>query len=337
MESILVIIDAEEGKPLSGPALETLGAAAALSAIVKKEISVGLVGSGDLSKVAAALAGAAAKAFTFSDAALKDPGYARDAFAAAKLVKASGAAWVLAPASSRWSRALPGAAERCGGKVDTHITSFEEKGGKAAAGRWYYRQRIFGKILREQGPWFMTIETGSFPKAAVGVGAAPAVTPVAEALPASRSKVLGLRSLSGGKQTIKPDAELLLVAGAGWTKTQKDGVKHAKEAEGLILAFLEKYGASLGSSKAATDLAAEGGEALTFMTQLHQVGQTGASPRHAKGLATCCFGEEPHVVGWRFINERRAIDLNANCGWAQGKADVLYVADVFEVFKELAK
>ena len=55
------------------------------------------------------------------------------------------------------------------------------------------------------------------------------------------------------------------------------------------------------------------------------------TPRHPKGLATCCHGEEPHTVGWRFINERRAISLDPNCGWAQGKADVLYVADAFEV------
>ena len=55
------------------------------------------------------------------------------------------------------------------------------------------------------------------------------------------------------------------------------------------------------------------------------------TPRHAKGLSTCCHGEEPHTVGWRFINERRAISLDPNCGWARGKADVLYVADAFAV------
>jgi len=37
------------------------------------------------------------------------------------------------------------------------------------------------------------------------------------------------------------------------------------------------------------------------------------------------------VVGWRFVSQRRAINLDANCGWARGKADVLYVADAFEV------
>jgi len=29
------------------------------------------------------------------------------------------------------------------------------------------------------------------------------------------------------------------------------------------------------------------------------------------------------------------VNLDANCGWARGKADVLYVADAFEVMKEL--
>jgi electron transfer flavoprotein alpha subunit len=40
-------------------------------------------------------------------------------------------------------------------------------------------------------------------------------------------------------------------------------------------------------------------------------------------------------VGWRFINERRAINLDPNCGWARGKADVLYVADAFKVVEKL--
>jgi electron transfer flavoprotein alpha subunit len=71
------------------------------------------------------------------------------------------------------------------------------------------------------------------------------------------------------------------------------------------------------------------------MTHLNQVGQTGATPRHPKGLSTCCHGEEPHVVGWRFITERRAINLDPNCGWARGKADVVYVADAFAVMTKV--
>ncbi len=41
------------------------------------------------------------------------------------------------------------------------------------------------------------------------------------------------------------------------------------------------------------------------------------------------------MVGWRFIRERRAVNLDPNCGWARGKADVLYVADAFAVVEKV--
>ena len=144
----------------------------------------------------------------------------------------------------------------------------------------------------------------------------------------------GCTNSDSDAQTIRPDANLLFVAGAGWTKKQADGQLHIKEAEGLILDFINNSKASLGSSKSLVDQSTEG-EVISFMSHLNQVGQTGSTPRHPKGLATCCHGEEPHMVGWRFINERRAINLDPNCGWARGKADVLYVADAFEVMAKV--
>ena len=107
------------------------------------------------------------------------------------------------------------------------------------------------------------------------------------------------------------------------------------EAEQIILEFLKRSRASLGSTKSLVDLGGEGQTVLSFLSHLNQIGQTGATPRHPKGLSTCCHGEEPHTVGWRFINERRAISLDPNCGWARGKADVLYVADAFAVMREV--
>ncbi len=150
-----------------------------------------------------------------------------------------------------------------------------------------------------------------------------------------RTRVVGVEAAAADAETIRPDAELLFVAGAGWTKKQADGQAHVKEAEKLILDFIGKAQASLGSSKSLVDQSSEGEEVISYMSHLNQVGQTGATPRHPKGLATCCDGEEPHVVGWRFINERRAVNTDPNCGWAQGKADVLYVADAFEVMAKL--
>ena len=154
-------------------------------------------------------------------------------------------------------------------------------------------------------------------------------------LPTIRTTVSGLREPKQDQQTIRPDAKLLLVAGAGWTKKQSDGQIHAAEAGDLILGFIRAAGASLGSSKSLVDQGSEGQSVLPFLTHLNQIGQTGATPRHAKGLSTCCHGEEPHVVGWRFIAERRAISLDPNCGWTRGKADVVYVADAFQVMAKV--
>jgi electron transfer flavoprotein alpha subunit len=188
-------------------------------------------------------------------------------------------------------------------------------------------------IERTARPWIVLLEPGC---RAPWSGEPGAVRPQGVAAKvASRTTVTGIQAPHTGEQTIRPEAEVLFVAGAGWTKKQADGAVHGPEAESLILGFLRSAQASLGGSKSLVDLSGEGQAVLPFMTHLNQVGQTGSTPRHPKGLATCCHGEEPHVVGWRFINERRAVNLDPNCGWARGKADVLYVADAFAVMEQL--
>jgi electron transfer flavoprotein alpha subunit len=330
MDTILLLSHVDPDGALPRAALEALAAAKALGG----PITAALFGP-SVEKAAAALAGTGvAKVLAAEDAALAEPRYATDAAAAAALAKASGATIVVAPATSRMSRVMAGVAARLGGRIDTHVTQLVDEGGPAAV-RWYYRQRIEAKLRRKERPWVLLVDPGAVAAAAPAGGAAPAVEKVAVALPASRTKVTGTKAPSSGEQTIKPDAKLLLVAGAGWTKKQADGAPHPDKAEALILSFLRASGASLGSSKSLVDQAGEGQKVFEFMTHLNQVGQTGATPRHPKGLATCCHGEEPHVVGWRFIRERRAVNLDAGCGWARGKADVLYVADAFAVMEKV--
>ena len=220
-----------------------------------------------------------------------------------------------------------------GGRADTHVTSISVSGGKLSGiSRWYYRQRMEAVLQRVQRPWFIVVDPGSQAAWQGAVGTA-AVENVAVTLPdsAKRTTVIGFRAPAADAQTIRPDAQLLFVTGAGWTKKQADGQTHVPEAEQHIRGFLRLSRASLGSSKSLVDQSGEGQAVLSFLSHLNQIGQTGATPRHPKGLATCCHGEEPHTVGWRFIAERRAISLDPNCGWARGKADVLYVADAFAV------
>jgi electron transfer flavoprotein alpha subunit len=243
---------------------------------------------------------------------------------------------ILAPATSRWNRVLAGVAHRLGGRADTHVTGISAADDKLTIRRWYYRQRMEAVLERTQRPWVIALEPGVHEAWAGAPGTAEIETiEVALDADSQQTTVTGVKAPATDQQTIRPDAELLFVAGAGWTKKQPDGEVHADEAGEMILAFLDRAGASLGGSKSVVDLGGEGQAVLPFMTHLNQIGQTGATPRHPKGLSTCCHGEEPHTVGWRFVNERRAINLDANCGWARGKADVLYVADAFEVMQKV--
>ena len=261
--------------------------------------------------------------------------YSQDVPAFAAAIQSAGAELVLVPGNSRVKRAMPAAALRAGVAIDTNIVDVAVEGVTVTVRRWVYRQRILTAFSRAARPWVVVTDPALFGDLCAKLGVTPEAMPASEAAGASRTTVNGLRAAgAGGESTIRPDAQLLFVAGAGWTKKQADGATHLDEAAATIKEFLGKSGASLGSSKSLVDMP-EAAAAFTFMSHMNQVGQTGSTPRHAKGLATCCHGEEPHVVGWRFINERRAVNLDANCGWAQGKADVLYVADAFEVMKKV--
>jgi electron transfer flavoprotein alpha subunit len=224
-------------------------------------------------------------------------------------------------------------AYRLGGCIDTHITALSATEGVEAS-RWFYRQRVEAVLSRDARPWFLLLDAGTHAAFAAEPATAQ-IEQIAVELPAVRTTVSGLRAPKQDAQTIRPEAKMLLVAGAGWTKKQPDGQIHVDQAGELILGFLRHTGASLGSSKSLVDQGGEGVPVLPFLTHMNQIGQTGATPRHAKGLSTCCHGEEPHVVGWRFIGDRRAISLDPNCGWTRGKADVVYIADAFQVMAKV--
>lgn len=337
MEKILVLIHTDESQLIPKAGLESLQAAKQLLAeLGTGSLMVGLVGD-KLQDAVQAIGGCGAEKFlAVSGPEFTQPRYSTDSAAIEALCKAAEPTLVLAPATSRWSRVLSGVSFRLGGKIDTHVTGLSVANGSIQVERWYYRQRMAAKIQRAERPWFVSLDPGVFEAwkgEAVATNLEAVCVPLDDA--GKKTEVTGVKAPSADEQTIRPEAELIFVAGAGWTKKQSDGQFHTGDAEKLILGFLHQSKASLGSSKSLVDLSGEGQAVLSFLSHLNQVGQTGATPRHPKGLATCCHGEEPHVVGWRFINERRAINLDANCGWAHGKTDVLYVADAFKVMAKV--
>jgi electron transfer flavoprotein alpha subunit len=337
METILLLAHTETDGSLAKSAREAKKAAGTLfKALPGAKLCIGLIGENIPAAANSIAACPATTYFGVTGAEFTQARYATDVAAAEAICKAAQASIVIVPATSRWNRVLAGVAQRLGGRVDTHVTGVAEAGGQPAINRWYYKQRMEATLSRTQRPWCLAIDPGSLPACECG-GGTVTVEMLAVNLPdaAKRTMVVGLREPKADAQTIRPDAQLLFVTGAGWTKKQADGQTHVPEAEQIILGFLKATRASLGSSKSLVDLGGEGQAVLPFLSHLNQIGQTGATPRHAKGLSTCCHGEEPHTVGWRFINERRAISLDPNCGWARGKADVLYVADAFAVVKKL--
>ncbi|MGC9157653.1 MAG: hypothetical protein ACP5FH_01590 [Terracidiphilus sp.] len=329
MEKILVLTHADEtGSTLTRASLEAVTAGRELAARLAAPLTIGILAV-DAVPPAGNLATAGGRLLAASGEAFAQARYATDAAAAEALCRAADATILLAPHDSRFARVAAGVAHRLGGCIDTHITAL---GGAETieASRWFYRQRVEAVLNRTARPWFLLLDAGTH-TAFAGVPGEAQVEQVAVELPEIRTTITGFRAPQQGQQTIRPDAKMLFVAGAGWTKKQPDGQVHVGEAGELILSFLAASGASLGSSKSLVDQGGEGNSVLPFLTHLNQIGQTGATPRHAKGLSTCCHGEEPHVVGWRFIGERRAISLDPNCGWTRGKADVVYIADAFAV------
>jgi electron transfer flavoprotein alpha subunit len=337
MEKILFIAHTQTDGSLPAVAREALSAAVDLSRkLAGSTLTIGLVGQ-EVKPAADSIASCGAtRILSVTGADFAVSRYASDAAAAEALARSSEATLVVAPTTSRFSRSLPGVVQRLQGRIETHVSGLDVADGKLQIQRWYYRQRMVATLTRAQRPWFLVIDGGVFP-AWQGEAGSASVESVAVQFGegSTRTQVIGVQAPSASTQTIRPDAEVLFVAGAGWTKKQADGQLHMKEAEELILGFLRNNNASLGSSKSLVDQSVEGEAVLSFMSHLNQVGQTGSTPRHPKGLATCCHGEEPHAVGWRFISERRAINMDANCGWAQGKADVLYVADAFQVIAKV--
>lgn len=337
MESILFLAYTESNGSLNRGALEALSAALKVQqSIPGAQLIAGLAGE-NIQSAAATVAGAGAtRVLAVQGSEFSQPRYSTDAAAAESLCRAAGASIVVCAGNSRGNRVLSGVAHRVGGRIDTHACDLTAEDGGLHVTRWYYRQRMRAVRTRTQRPWFIACDPGCFAPWKGNEGSATVEAVSADlASDAIRTKVTGVQEPTAGEQTIRPDAELLFVAGAGWTKAQAGGQQRVNDAERLILGFLANTQASLGGSKSMVDLSSEGQKVLSFMTHLNQIGQTGSTPRHSKGLATCCHGEEPHVVGWRFINERRAVNTDPNCGWAQGKADVLYVQDAFAVIEKV--
>ncbi len=138
MEPILFLAHTESDGTLARSALEALAAALSLGGAV----TVGLVGAA-VDAAARQIAGSGAVRFLAVEGeGFAQSRYATDASAAEALCRAAGASLVLAAHTSRWARAIPGAAARLNGRADTHATGIAIVNEVPAVTRWFYRQRM---------------------------------------------------------------------------------------------------------------------------------------------------------------------------------------------------
>ena len=164
METILLLINSEADGSLAKPALEALGGAKALgTSLPGSKLIVGLVGE-TVQAAGDRIAACGADAFLgVAGADFAPARYATDAAAAEAMAKTAQATIIIAPATSRWSRVLPGVAQRLGGRADTHVTGLSIANGAPSISRWYYRQRMEAVVQRTQRPWCILVDPGSQP------------------------------------------------------------------------------------------------------------------------------------------------------------------------------
>ena len=258
MENILVLTHADDsGSALTKASLEAVTAGLELAARLNAPLTIGLVAV-DAAAAAGSVASTGARLLAVSGEAFAQARYASDAAAVEALCRAANATIVLAPGSSRFTRIAAGVAHRLGGFVDTHITALSGTE-SVEASRWFYRQRIEAVLSRAVRPWFLLLDAGTHAAFAGEPGSASdrADRSSASLRSAPPSAASALRRKT--QQTIRPDAKLLFVAGAGWTKKQPDGQIHATEADELDSQLPSRSpSASLGSSKSLVDQGGEG-------------------------------------------------------------------------------
>src|ERR1035441_10069863 len=188
MDTILLLTHTENDGSLAKPVREALHAAATLhKSIAGSKLVVGLIGDNVQAAANSIAASPVTKYFGVAGADFSQSRYATDAAAAQATV-------VVAPATSRWARVLPGVAQRLGGRADTHVTGVAAADGKISVSRWFYRQRMEGSLTRTQRPWILGIDPGSQEPCGCGAGAA-SVEMVAVNLTdaAKRTTVVGIR------------------------------------------------------------------------------------------------------------------------------------------------
>ncbi|MBP7868273.1 MAG: electron transfer flavoprotein subunit alpha/FixB family protein [Acidobacteria bacterium] len=212
---------------------------------------------------------------------IQAPGTAREAFidGLERLVKSTGAAFVLAGATASGRDLLPGVAARFGRSVVQDVTEIAPEGGTLRIKRPIYAGKASETVRVTACPAFVTLRPNVFELSEKP--GSPNVVATTDTVDAARllTLVKEIKESSGGKVELT-EASVIVSGGRG--------IKDAENYR-LIEELADVLGAAAGASRAVVDAG--------WVDHPHQVGQTGKTVSPQLYIAVGISGAIQHLAG----------------------------------------
>jgi len=313
---ILVYLETD-GAALRKPALEGLGAGAALAASLGGELHGVVTGANANAVAHAAAACGASTIHVVEDAALATTLPSAHARAVAAVAKETGATHLVFPATVRGRDLLGLVAGRLGAGVAADATSIEVAGGVVQITRPVYAGKAVQVVAVTKTPFCIGTRPNAFP-AATGGGTSAIVAHAAPAAQASDPVVRETKTPE--KKTVDLTEAAVIVAGGRGLK----GPEHFHLVEELAAAL----GGVVGASRAVVDAG--------WRPHGEQVGQTGKTVSPKLYVAVGISGAIQHLAG--MSSSRCIVAINKDPEAPIFKvADYGVVGDLFEVVPALTE
>jgi electron transfer flavoprotein alpha subunit len=312
MSNILVVAEQFKGK-LRKASFNALGAAQALKARVGGDIHVLVLGKG-IGGLGQELAGFGAAQVHVADAdALANPIAETYAKVIADGAKASGAGWVIAPATNAGKDILPRVAARLGAGLAADVLGFAGDGANVQFKRAMWGGTITATVEITTATKVVSIRPTEFPEATAG-GASPVAAFAADVGPA-KTKYLKFQEVKSERPELTEAA--IVVSGGRGTKGDFKPIEQ----------LADVLHAAVGASRAVVDAG--------WQPNDMQVGQTGKVVAPKLYIAAGISGAIQHLAGMKGSKTIVAINKDPEAPIFQ-VADYGLVADLFKVMPELS-
>ena len=320
-QSIIAILEHQDGK-IVRLSWEALAAAQKLGAALNLPVEAMVLGSG-LGHLAGQVAACKVTQVINLDAAELSQ-YTPDAYCLALhgAVAIRNPSYVLLPHTYQVREFAPKLAARMGRAILSDCTGFRIEGGEVIFSRQLYQGKLSADLSFEgDGPYFISVQAGSFPAAQLERGENPAPVIVERVeLPNDSIRTIPLERVQEAKRTVDlSQAEVIVAVGRG-----------IKEAENLPL--VEKLAAALGGQIAGSRPICDSG----WLPMERQVGSSGQTVSPKLYFAIGISGAIQHLVGMKGSRTIVAINKDPNAPIFE-VADFGIVANLFDVLPALTE